>query len=529
MSAAQQVSERQELYRLMVRQLKYDGFENASQAVSESTLESVAGVDPEGDLLARLVGKGMDGEIDCAATRGARLDSWNTVYSYFGQGEKMITRNISSHPREVRALNFSQDGQYLLSADAGGSVHMHLVEKMMAFRGEAKSATTDAVARVYEGNQMSVEDVCFHPTSPYFFTGGRDGHVKLYEYSRPRMKRPAVVLQDEYMVRSLSAHPLGKHVLAGTEHPIVRLWDIEGARLYRAPDDICDMNNPAAGMVNDVEFSPDGRTYASANSDGSLKIWDPSAPRWVVVPITNCHCGAEVTSVKYSKTGKELLTAGMVNDVEFSPDGRTYASANSDGSLKIWDPSAPRWVVVPITNCHCGAEVTSVKYSKTGKELLTAGKDGMVRIFETRNWKCLGTYGRPRQIQHKATARFTAYEDAIIAVLHEKDRVKIIDRNMSDTRTFSAAAGTSFSSQIRALAVSPVAPFIATGDDSLKMRLWTPVDPVDDAHNLDADNNRFVRNQQKFLQQQQGMLPPGQSLPPGQANLPPSQTMEPQQ
>jgi WD40 repeat protein len=100
----------------------------------------------------------------------------------------------------------------------------------------------------------------------------------------------------------------------------VRVWDtVTGQELY--------ILRGHTNCVWSVSFSPDGKRLASAAGPyvgpgktdkypGEVKIWD-------------------------MRTGQEVCTlqghAGPVYGVTFSPDGRRLATANADGSVKIWD------------------------------------------------------------------------------------------------------------------------------------------------------------------------------------------------
>ncbi|KAF1948098.1 WD40 repeat-like protein, partial [Byssothecium circinans] len=68
-----------------------------------------------------------------------------------------------------------------------------------------------------------------------------------------------------------------------------------------------------------VAFSHDSARLASASSDSTVKIWDPSS-------------GACLSTLEGH--------SGWVVSVAFSHDSARLASASSDNTVKIWDPSS---------------------------------------------------------------------------------------------------------------------------------------------------------------------------------------------
>ena len=75
-----------------------------------------------------------------------------------------------------------------------------------------------------------------------------------------------------------------------------------------------------------VAFSPDGKLLASADADGTVRLWDP---------ITD-----QAARTIQAATGP----TGGVFGVAFSPDGKLLASADGDGAVRLWDPVTGRAV-----------------------------------------------------------------------------------------------------------------------------------------------------------------------------------------
>ncbi len=120
--------------------------------------------------------------------------------------------------------------------------------------------------------------------------------------------------------------------------------------------------------------------------------------------------------------------AGLVNAVQFSPDGRILASAGADSTVRLWDiPSAKPRRVLPVHDSRLG--VSSVAFSRDGKTLACcAGK--MVRLWDTRTGKLLMANGELGQ------ARILAFwpDGETLAVDTGGDTVTLCDAGSLELR-----------------------------------------------------------------------------------------------
>ena len=127
------------------------------------------------------------------------------------------------------------------------------------------------------------------------------------------------------------------------------------------------------GGVNGVAFSPDGELLATADADGTVRLWNPATGQTIGHPMA-------------ADTG----TGGAVNGVAFSPNGNLLASADADGTVQLWNTAAEQAVGPPLP-ADLGYGVTGVAFSPDGNLLASADADGTVRLWNTATDRAIGT------------------------------------------------------------------------------------------------------------------------------------------
>ena len=152
-------------------------------------------------------------------------------------------------------------------------------------------------------------------------------------------------------VESLAFAPGGKTLASVNDDGTVRLWDAATGELRRTLAG-------HKGQATCVAFAPGGKALASAGRDGTVRLWD-----------------ADTGASKRVLKGHE----GTVRSVAYSPDGKALASAGDDKIVRLWD--ADTGASKRVLKGHEGA-VRSVAYSPDGKALASAGDDKIVRLWD---------------------------------------------------------------------------------------------------------------------------------------------------
>jgi WD40 repeat protein len=166
---------------------------------------------------------------------------------------------------------------------------------------------------------------------------------------------------------------------SGDDFPII-LWDVAtGTRLTRlgGGDPVTSLAFSSDGgllasghgvFTRKTRIGPDGRRIPPPTSSNAVRLWD-------------------------MKTGKQAAIlkghTNVVSSVAFSPDGRTLASSSMDGTIRLWQASSGKELTkleghgfqAP-DGARRYAEVYSVAFSRDGKLLASAGKDGTALVWD---------------------------------------------------------------------------------------------------------------------------------------------------
>ena len=203
------------------------------------------------------------------------------------------------------------------------------------------------------------------------------------------------------------------------------------------------------GGVSAVAFSPNGKLLASADSDGTVRLWNPVTGQAARAPL---------------QTGSG--SRGGVSAVAFSPNGKLLASADAKGTVRLWNPDTGQPVGAPLQNDPSG--VYGLAFSPNGKLLASEDGNATVRFW---NPVTRQPFGAPLQT-HGSEIRVAFSPHGKLVAVGRKDTMRLWDpvtHHSAPLLTGSHAHG------VYVVAFSPNGKLLASIDDNGTVRLWNPV------------------------------------------------------
>lgn len=259
----------------------------------------------------------------------------NTVRIWSVDGQEL--KRLSGQNQLFRSVKFSPDGKKIAAISADNTVKLWTIEGELV---RIFSESSD------EENYMA--DLCFSPNGQVIAASGSNHTIKLWHTDKQTSK---TLSGHQLQVWSLSCSADGQTIAAADRAGIVKLWHMDGQEIQRF--------RAATNSVYGVSFSPDGQWIATAGGDTQIKVWNLQ--------------------------GKAIRTIGKhanhVISVRFSPDGQTIVSTSADATVKLWNLEGKE--LKTFKGHHNG--VSGISFSPDGQLIATAGGDDTVRVWRLNN------------------------------------------------------------------------------------------------------------------------------------------------
>lgn len=314
------------------------------------------------------------------------------------------TRYTAQHKQGVRSVAFSNDGRLCASGSTDTSIKIMDASRMRMFglvsgsarslrplgRDQPQNDELRPVIRTYYDHVGTVSSLAFHPRQPVLYSGSVDKTVKIFDLTRGGVNKKAMAsLTDVSPVNVVCPHPCGDFVLVGTQHPAVRMYDINTQQCFVSYQHTTGLVNQHRAAVTDVKAASDGSVFASGSTDGNVLFWDGVSNK-VVNRLIGMHNSEPILSLQWSRNCRYVLTAG------------------GDHRIRLWDVRNGRQLLVyadQSKSTHCTALMASFVHHEDFILVASSNsEDADVTMIDSRT----GQLVTPRMNLHQGPVRCLA-------------------------------------------------------------------------------------------------------------------------
>ena len=239
----------------------------------------------------------------------------------------------------------------------------------------------------------------------------------------------------------------GRTLATGAYDNTLRIWDVPlGKPLVRLKGH--------EGAAGGLALSADGRLLITGGADKSIRLWNPAE----LAEISDPKQPVPPAGVRMGPASEIVLTA-------VRNDGNLIAGGTADGQIHLDSPFVEGSQGVLGTH---PAGITGLAFHANNQQLISAGKDGQVRI-----WQLPAPPAREIPGLASAVGDLIVLTNQAIAVVATDDgSVRAIDANTGQTvREFPKGAG-----KVTALAIMPNNTLLAVADDKGGVRFFNFAD-----------------------------------------------------
>ncbi|MEG4167014.1 MULTISPECIES: WD40 domain-containing protein [unclassified Microcoleus] len=281
-------------------------------------------------------------------------------------------------------------------------------------------------------------------------------------------------------IRSVTFSPDGKIFASASEDKTVKLWNARPATLISTL-------TGHTGRISSLSFHPNGKILASGSEDGTVKLWDVTHS--TLIKTIKAH-HSWVRTVSFSPDGQILASCssagfinlwnladatllkslkahtGVVTHISFSPDNQTLASASFDTTVRLWN--IHDGTLINTLEGH-KSHTRSVSFSPDGKTLASTDEDGIVKLWNVADGSLLQNLPTHRRAVWSA---IFSPDGKTLATISSDSKVKLwnledINDNTTEPQLLKGHRGI-----ILSIGFSPDGKTLVSGSFDNAIKLW---------------------------------------------------------
>jgi chromosome transmission fidelity protein 4 len=226
----------------------------------------------------------------------------------------------------------------------------------------------------FDGEPANIDDcqeqnLCADATNDFFVVGSEDGTVSFYSLASASFEK--FLARTTLPVRDVALSPDSKWCAVASDELTVKLVNTED---YTRVRQLKEHNKPTKHLA----FDPKGSLIALSCSDGVIYVYSLTAEQPELIRKVDGVIGSVDTESEVS------------TKVSWHPDGRAFAVPTPTRDIQVvskndWEKQRR------FANGHLG-DITALAWSPNGAMLATAGKDGKILLWESKNQSVVERY-----------------------------------------------------------------------------------------------------------------------------------------